>query len=125
MAKILVVDDTEITRTELGDYLQKAGHQVIYGSDGASGLAQAETHGDIDLIVSDYNMPEMDGLTMLQRIRALSTHRTTPSFMLTTESSPGLKAQGKECGVKAWIIKPCSPDLVLAAAVKVLGIAST
>lgn len=121
MAKILVVDDTEFTRKQLGEFLQAAGHSVLYGHNGANGLEQAENSGDIALIISDYNMPEMDGLTMLRRIRALPEHAKTPSFMLTTESSPELKALGKECGVLAWIIKPCSLPKVLAAAMTVLG----
>lgn len=121
MAKILVVDDSETLRLQLGDVLQKAGHSVVFGVDGADGIAKAKANSDVQLIISDYNMPEVDGLTMLRKIRELPGYAEKPSFMLTTEASPGLKALGKECGVKAWIVKPFTPDKLLMAVTKIVG----
>ena len=121
MSAILIVDDSEVVRQELGKVLVAAGYTVIYGADGAEGLALAARHTALSLVITDYNMPQMDGLTMLRRIREQPQHQTLRSFMLTTESSVALKQISKEQGVVAWIIKPCLPDKVLAAIRKVLG----
>lgn len=121
MATILIVDDSETLRMQLGDTLREAGHNVIQAVDGHDGLAQAKAHPDVDLIISDYNMPELDGLMMLRKIRELPGFASKQAFLLTTETSPSLRALGKECGVRAWIVKPFIPDKLLAATKKVIG----
>jgi two-component system, chemotaxis family, chemotaxis protein CheY len=112
MAKILIVDDSDTLRAELRGILEAAGHSVIEGSDGVVGLKQATDSNDIELIITDLNMPEMDGLMMCERIRALDKHKETPIFMLTTEYSIQLKQAAKEVGILAWLVKPFSPDKI-------------
>lgn len=121
MAKILVVDDTEIQRFQLKRDLESAGHQVIDACDGADGLTKLKQNPDVALIICDVNMPNMDGLTMCSQIQADGQHKGIPVFMLTTESSAELKEAGKKCGVRAWITKPHVPEKLFAAVGKVTG----
>lgn len=120
MAKILIVDDSDVLRMELSEVLKGGGHNVIEASHGAEGLSVADGNPDVELVIADYNMPEMDGVTMCRRIRELPGRGSVPFFVLTTESSPELKAAGKEVGVVLWIIKPFNGEKVLAAIKKVL-----
>ena len=78
-------------------------------------------HADVALLITDYNMPEMDGISMVRKIRTLPKGAEVPVFMLTTESSPELKALGKEVGVKAWVTKPFSDDKLIMAVKKMTG----
>lgn len=121
MAKILIVDDSETLRMELKGVLEGGGHTVVEGVDGADGLSKALANKDIQLIISDLNMPEVDGVTMCRNIREVPEFASTPIFMLTTESSPEMKAAGKSVGVMLWIIKPFAGDKVLGAITKVVG----
>lgn len=121
MGKVIVVDDTEVTREQIRKLLVDAGHEVISAVNGIDGLAKASENSGVGLVITDYNMPEMDGLTMLRQIRTLPAHAETTFFMLTTESSPGLKSLGRECGIRAWIIKPCAPKSILAAVQMIFG----
>ena len=120
MSKILIVDDSDTLRTQLHDLLVEAGHQVVQGRDGADGLAVAQSTQGIELLISDYNMPEMDGVTMCSKIRLIDAYKSLPMFMLTTESSTELKAQGKQVGVMAWVVKPFNPEKLLLVINKVL-----
>jgi two-component system chemotaxis response regulator CheY len=106
MAKILIVDDSEMLRVEIKELLENMGHEVIEGKDGSDGYRQAEANQPLDLIVSDYNMPGLDGLSMLKKIRSVSGLEKTPVAMLTTESSSELRTMGKSLGVVVWCIKP-------------------
>lgn len=106
MARILIVDDSEMLRVEIKDLLQSMGHEVIEGKDGTDGVRQAEASAPLDMIVSDYNMPGLDGLSMLKKIRKIEGFEKTPVAMLTTESSPELRTMGKSLGVVVWCIKP-------------------
>lgn len=110
MAKILIVDDSEMLRVEIKEVLETMGHDVIEGVDGNDGLAQAKANVPIDLIVSDYNMPGLDGLSMLKKIRESDGLDKVPVAMLTTESSPELRTSGKALGVVVWCIKPIDND---------------
>lgn len=110
MAKILAVDDSDVVRESYQSYLESQGHEVVLGVDGTDGLVQAEaTHG-VDLIMVDYNMPGMDGISMCGKIREIERYATTPIFVCTTERSPAIKSRGKEVGVIAWLIKPINND---------------
>ena len=119
MAKILAVDDSASMRQMVSFTLKGAGHEVIEASDGVEALAKAKTT-TVDLVVSDVNMPNMDGLTLITELRKLPAFKFTPMLMLTTESSPEKKAQGKAAGATGWIVKPFNPNQLLSTIKKVL-----
>jgi two-component system chemotaxis response regulator CheY len=99
--------------------LKGAGHEVLEASDGVQALAQAK-RGSVDLVISDVNMPNMDGITLIGELRKLPAYKFTPMLMLTTESGAGKKAEGKAAGATGWIVKPFNPDQLLATIKKVL-----
>ncbi|MBK7052564.1 MAG: response regulator [Rhodoferax sp.] len=121
MAQILVVDDSSTVRNEVGDFLKKNGLTVTLAVDGQDGLAKLKGDPSIKLIVSDVNMPNMDGLTMSEKIRNELKNSTVNIIMLTTESSPVMKERGKAAGIKGWIVKPFKGDAVLATFKKLAG----
>lgn len=121
MAKILIVDDSEILRLKLRELLESDGHTVIDAEDGAHGLTACKEHSDINLLISDFNMPEMDGLQMVEKIRELDNFQDLPVFLLTTESSMELKKAGKALGVMVWIVKPYDGEKVKAIIRKVIN----
>ncbi|MDP2370474.1 response regulator [Rhodoferax sp.] len=121
MAQILVVDDSSTVRNEVGDFLKKNGLTVTLAVDGQDGLAKLRADPGIKLVVSDVNMPNMDGLTMSERIRGELKNSTVNIIMLTTESSPTMKERGKAAGIKGWIVKPFKGDAVLATFKKLAG----
>ena len=105
--KLLIVDDSDHVRLELSEVLTAAGYTVVQAVDGKDGLNQAMAHDDIALILTDFNMPGLDGLSMLAKIRELGGPKgAVPTVVLTTERTSELKSAGKALGVKAWIIKP-------------------
>jgi two-component system chemotaxis response regulator CheY len=113
MANILAVDDSKSLRQLLAATLVQAGHQVTQASDGVEGLALAKA-SHFDLVVSDINMPNMDGLTLLCHLRALPALKKCPILILTTEMDPELRRRAKEAGATGWIVKPFNPDQLLA-----------
>jgi two-component system chemotaxis response regulator CheY len=113
MAKILVVDDSSTVRDEVAGFLRKNGLDVDTAVDGRDGLAKLKSSSGIKLVISDVNMPNMDGLTMAEKIRGELANKTVNIIMLTTESSPAMKERGKAAGVKGWIVKPFKGDAVL------------
>jgi two-component system, chemotaxis family, chemotaxis protein CheY len=119
MKKILVVDDSETLRTQLRRILTTGGYEVVEGENGVHGLAQFEANQDVSLILCDVNMPEMDGLTMLEKISTNPAYPKVPIFMLTTESSADMKTRGKAAGVMAWVTKPFVEDKLMKAVEKV------
>lgn len=121
MAQILVVDDSSTVRNEVGDFLKKNGLTVTLAVDGQDGLAKLKADPSIKLVVSDVNMPNMDGLTMAERIRGELKNSAVNIIMLTTESSPTMKERGKAAGIKGWIVKPFKGDAVLATFKKLVG----
>jgi|AntRauTorcE11897_2_1112592.scaffolds.fasta_scaffold23601_2 two-component system chemotaxis response regulator CheY len=121
MAKILVVDDSEIIRVQLKADLEGAGHQVVEAVNGLQGLEVLDENKDVKLVISDVNMPEMDGLTMCEKIHANPDFSQIPIIMLTTQSSAEMKARGKENGVLAWVTKPYKSKALLAGAEKILS----
>lgn len=117
MPRILVVDDAKTMRDTLKDLLMPNGFDVIEAGNGEQGLEMLSQH-TVDLVISDLNMPGMDGLTMCKHIKEQGYN--TPIFMLTTQTSPELKAQAKEYGVLAWIVKPHKDEILLGGIRKVL-----
>jgi len=107
--KILIVDDSMMIRMTVKRTLLSVDFGVVEAKDGAEGLAKAEAES-FDLILTDLNMPNMDGLTMIQNIRQLPAYVETPIVMLTTESGEDKKSIGHESGVSAWLVKPFEPD---------------
>ncbi len=110
MAKtIVIVDDSASMRRVVGIALKGAGYEVIEGSDGNDALSKL-TGQKVHLIISDVNMPGMDGITFLKTIKQHPTYRFTPVIMLTTESEESRKQEGKAAGARAWVVKPFQPD---------------
>jgi two-component system chemotaxis response regulator CheY len=99
--------------------LTQAGFSVLEASDGQEALDLARTKG-ADLVITDVNMPRMDGITLVQELRQLGSYRFTPILVLTTESTPEMKAKGKAAGATGWIVKPFSPEKLLETVNKVL-----
>ena len=120
MATILAVDDSASLRQMVVFTLKSAGHDVTEAADGQEGLNAAKA-GKFDLVVTDVNMPVMDGISMIKELRTLPDYKFTPLLMLTTESAPEKKAQGKDAGATGWIVKPFDPDKLLSVINKVLG----
>jgi len=120
MAKILAVDDSASMRQMVSFTLKSAGFDVIEASDGMEALNKAKD-SKFDLVISDVNMPNMDGLTLVGELRKLGNFKFIPILLLTTESSAEKKQQGKAAGATGWIVKPFNPDQLLKTVNKVLG----
>ncbi len=121
MAKtILIVDDSSSLRTVVKMALVRAGYEVLEAGDGREGLAQLAAAPKVHLIVSDVNMPNMDGITFLTQVKANPKTKFTPVIMLTTEGQDAKKEQGRAAGAKAWIVKPFNPPVLLDAVAKLI-----
>ena len=113
--KLLIVDDSTMLRDMLSYALSEGGYSDITECfDGVDGLDKAKLT-KYDLIISDINMPNMDGLTMIKEIRQLTEYKKTPILVLTTERSDEIKKKGKSAGATGWIVKPFVPDQLLKA----------
>lgn len=121
MAQILVVDDSSTVQNEVGDFLKGHGLDVSFAVDGRDGLAKLKADPSIKLIVCDVNMPNMDGLTMAEKVRSELNNSAVNIIMLTTENSPMMKERGKAAGIKGWIVKPFKGDAVIATFKKLVG----
>lgn len=117
---VLIVDDAATIRSLVKFAIGKSGYKVIEATDGLEGYAAAEKEKP-HLIISDLNMPNMNGLEMVKKIKEHNTLKDIPIFMLTTEASTERSNEGKVAGVTAWIVKPFTPEKLLAAIQKVLG----
>ncbi|MGA2412976.1 MAG: response regulator [Candidatus Sulfotelmatobacter sp.] len=113
MKRILTVDDSSSVRQMVVVTLRKAGYEVAEAVDGKDGLAKA-SGSKFDLIVTDLNMPNMDGIEMMTAIRKLPAYSFTPMLMLTTESQTEKKDAGRKAGATGWIVKPFNADQLLA-----------
>lgn len=109
---ILIVDDSASVRQVVGITLRQAGYDVIEGNDGKDALSKL-TGQKVHLIISDVNMPNMDGISLVRAVKQLPAYKFTPIVMLTTESQEAKKREGQEAGAKAWIVKPFKPDQLL------------
>lgn len=120
MAHILISDDSVSMRQMLTFTLSEAQYQVTQAQDGQKALELAKQH-QFDLIITDVNMPTLDGLSLVKELRALPNYQYKPILLLTTETDPDKKQIAKKAGATGWIIKPFNPDKLLAAVRKVLG----
>ncbi len=118
---VLIVDDANSMRGLVAMTFKTNGYDVIEGSDGKDGLEKLKTSTKVDLIVTDLNMPNMDGIQMITAIKALPQYKFIPIVMLTTESQDEKKEQGRIAGAKAWIVKPFKPDVLLGVVKKIIG----
>ena len=120
MAKtIMIVDDSASLRQVVGISLRSAGYDVLEGADGADALKKL-TGQKVHLIISDVNMPNMDGISLVKEIKKLPAYKFTPIVMLTTESADAKKAEGQAAGAKAWMLKPFNPPQLLAVVQKLV-----
>lgn len=119
-ASILTVDDSQSIRVAIRIALSGAGYAVTEAADGAEGIRKA-SGGSFDLIVTDLNMPVMDGLTMIERLRSMPAHAGVPIIFLTTESDTAMKERAKAAGATGWMTKPFQPDQLVKIVKKVLG----
>lgn len=120
MAKtIMIVDDSASFRSVVAIALKGAGFDVLEASDGRDALAKL-TGQRIHLIVSDVNMPNMDGITFVRELKNLPNYKFTPVLMLTTESQPEKKQAARDAGAKAWLVKPFQPPMLLDAVSKLI-----
>lgn len=120
MAKtILVVDDSPSIRQVVGIALKGAGYAVVEACDGKDALSKLDG-SKIHLVISDVNMPNMDGITFVKELKNNPRYKFTPVIMLTTESQDEKKRQGQAAGAKAWVVKPFKPDQMLSAVSKLI-----
>lgn len=117
---IMTVDDSASMRQMVVFALNQGGYDVIEAVDGRDGLAKL-SGAKCDMIITDLNMPNLDGIGMIREVRKDPTHRTVPIVMLTTESQEGRKQEGKTAGATGWIIKPFKPEQLLAVVKRVIG----
>lgn len=121
MAKtVLSVDDSSSIRQMVAFTLKGAGYEVIEAADGQEGLEKAKMK-TVDMVLTDQNMPRMDGLTLIKSLRALPNYKSVPILMLTTESGDAMKQQGKAAGATGWLVKPFDPAKLLEVTKKVIG----
>ena len=119
-ASILTVDDSASIRVTIKIALTNAGYAVAEAENGADGIAKAKA-AHYDLIITDLNMPVMDGLTMIEELRKSPDHTGVPIIFLTTESDEGMKQRAKAAGATGWLTKPFDPEQLVRIAKKVLG----
>ncbi len=121
MAKtILIVDDSTSLRTVVRIALERAGYIVLEAGDGKQALAALEKAGKVNLIISDVNMPNMNGIELLSQVKQHARHKFVPVIMLTTENQNEKKEQGRAGGAKAWICKPFDPPQLIDAVSKLI-----
>ena len=120
MAKrILLVDDSASVRQVAGIALRRAGYDTIEAANGKEALALLDGP-KLNLIISDVNMPEMNGIDFLKAVKQHPTSKFTPVIMLTTEAGTDMKQQGRDAGAKAWVVKPFQPQMLLDAVAKLM-----
>jgi len=120
MAKtIMIVDDSASLRQVVAISLKGAGYEVVEACDGVDALKKLDGR-KLHLIISDVNMPNMDGLTFVKAAKQLPAYKFTPVIMLTTEAGDAMKQQGQAAGAKAWVVKPFQPAQMLAAVAKLV-----
>ena len=120
MRTILAVDDSPSMRQMVRATLESAGYGVVEAADGTEALEWARKNS-VDLVISDVNMPNMDGIQLVSELRALPSYRLTPLLLLTTESGQDKKLEGKRAGATGWIVKPFNPSQLLATLTRLLG----
>ncbi len=119
MARILVVDDSTTMRQMVSFTLAEAGHEVTEAPDAIKALAEAKAR-KFDLVITDVNMPGMNGIDLVKTLRQVPECKFTPILVLTTESGQDVKSRGREAGATGWIVKPFSPEVLIQTLKKVL-----
>ncbi len=112
MADILIVDDSVSMRQMVTYSLENAGYNVSEAADGVEGLKEAKNK-DYKLVITDVNMPSMDGVELTQELRKLPGYKFTPILFLTTESDADIKLKGRQAGATGWLVKPFDPDQLI------------
>lgn len=121
MAKtVLAIDDSASIRQMVAFTLKSSGYEVVEAVDGQDGLDKAKAK-TVNLVLTDQNMPRMDGLTLIKSLRALPQYKSVPILMLTTESSDAMKTQGRAAGATGWLVKPFDPQKLIEVVKKVIG----
>jgi len=120
MATILAVDDSASMRQMVVMTLKGAGYDVVEAVDGAAALQLAKSKS-FNLVLTDVNMPKMDGITLTRELRALPAYKFTPILTLTTESGADKKQEGKAAGATGWLVKPFNPEQLISTVKRVLG----
>ena len=121
MAKqILVVDDSVTMRQMVSFTLTSAGFEVVEAGDGQEAVAKLNGGAKPNLVITDLNMPNMDGLSLIRAVRAMPAFKFTPLLMLTTESEESKKKEGQAAGATGWIVKPFNPEQMMKIVQKVL-----
>jgi two-component system, chemotaxis family, chemotaxis protein CheY len=110
--KLLVVDDSASMRQLVSFTIRDAGYDVLVAESGMDALAKLST-GKVDMVITDLNMPDMDGIELIKKLRAMPDYRFAPIVMLTTESQEAQKQEGRRAGASGWIVKPFSPEQLL------------
>jgi two-component system, chemotaxis family, chemotaxis protein CheY len=119
--KVLVVDDSSSIRQSVSTALEGAGFEILAAVDGIDGLAKIGATSDLALLIADINMPRLNGLEMISRLKSDDKTKDLPVLVLTTEGDPELIAEARKLGVKAWMVKPFKPELLLSAVKKLTG----
>lgn len=119
MKTIITVDDASTIRKMVGFTLKSAGHNIMEAADGAEAF-DALSKRSVDLVITDVNMPKMNGIELTRRLRSLPNYKSVPIILLTTETDPAKKSEGRAAGATGWIVKPFSQDQLLAIVSKVL-----
>ncbi|MBK8336538.1 MAG: response regulator [Sterolibacteriaceae bacterium] len=117
---VLAIDDSASIRQMLSFTLKNSGYAVIEAVDGVDGLDKARGK-TVNLVLTDQNMPRMDGLTLIKSLRGMAQYKSVPILMLTTESSDAMKAQGRAAGATGWLVKPFDPQKLIEVVKKVIG----
>ena len=117
---ILIVDDAASMRGLVAITLKTAGYEVVEAADGQDALGKLSGAARFDLILTDLNMPNLDGIGFVKQLKLRPEHRFTPVIMLTTESEAQKMKQGQAAGAKAWVVKPFKPEQLLAAVSKLI-----
>jgi len=118
--KILIVDDSDSVRTIARIALRERGYEVVEAANGQEALERLAAEDRVHLVISDVNMPGMDGITLLKEVRRDPKFKFTPVIMLTTEAGQDKKDEGRAAGAKAWITKPFQPQLLVDAVAKLI-----
>ena len=116
---ILAVDDSSSMRRMVAHVLTSGGYTVLEAGDGVEALELARTRS-VDAVLTDHNMPNMDGIALVKRLRSLEGYQSTPIMLLTTESSPELKKRARDAGATGWMVKPFDPAKLLEIFARVL-----
>ena len=111
--KVLIVDDSASMRQLIAFTITDAGHEALLAENGTQALELLKS-GQADLVITDLNMPEMDGITLIKELRAMAAYKFVPILMLTTESQVAKREEGRAAGASGWVVKPFSPEKLLA-----------